>query len=180
MKRPTLALLLPLIVTMFVAPGCGKSPTAPDVQAPAPTPMTPITATITHIDVTKFPATTPDGSNWDFSLIASARRPDLYVILTPLSGASDFVSTTASDAESTKDYAFTRAASGGLPATIPYGTSRRIYVMDEDFGGDDDRIGWITVNLPAAYQKDNARNFDHTFTDSGNRLSVRVRGTWSY
>jgi hypothetical protein len=52
--------------------------------------------------------------------------------------------------------------------------------MDEDFGGDDDRVGWITVNLPRAYKGDNAREFDHTFTDSGDRLSVRIYGTWGY
>jgi len=178
MKRSSLILLPLLIATSLGSLGCEKSPTAPAVTAPPA--RTPVQATITRIDVTKFPANAPNGSSWDVSLIASARRPDLYVILTPSTGGSDYVSTTVSDAESTKNYSFTRAASGGLPATIPYGTSRRVYVMDEDFGGDDDRVGWITVNLPAAYQNDEARTFDHTFTDSGNRLSVRVYGTWGY
>lgn len=182
MRHPirSYALLLAFAAAAGVS-GCSKSPTAPEVTTePAPTINTPITATITKIVVTKFPSKKANGDNWDSSVIASARRPDLYVILTRENEPSDYVSTTVSDATSGTSYTFTSAVSGHLPATIPYGTSRRVYVMDDDFGGDDDRVGWITVHLPHAYGQDNARNLDYTFTDSGNRLSVRVVGTWAY
>lgn len=56
-------------------------------------------------------------------------------------------------------------------------TSRRVYVMDGDFGRGDDRVGWITVNLPKAY-RDSARQFSYSFTGSGKRLTVYVEGTW--
>lgn len=182
MKRVlTFALALPTLAASLGLVGCGKNPTAPEPQAPAPDPiMTPTTASIDKIVITKFPAKTTSGDDWDISILVASRRPDLYVILTPVNGVADYVSNTVSNATTGTHYTFTQAESGALPAYIPYGTSRRVYVMDEDFGGDDDRLGWITVNLPLAYQGDNARNLDYTFTDSGNRLSVRVIGTWSY
>jgi hypothetical protein len=180
MKRPALFLMLPVLAATFGTVGCDKSPTAPEVTPAPPPPMTPIQATITRIDVTKFPGSKSDGNTWDASVIASARRPDLYVVVAPTSGADDFVSITVQDAQTGQVHAFTRGVTGALPANIPYGSSRRVYVMDEDFGGDDDRVGWITLNLPRAYKGDNARDFDHTYTDSGDRLSVRVYGTWGY
>lgn len=166
----------------LVTTGCnGSNPTAP--QAPPPEIKTPVGAVVTSISVTKFPAKKTDGSYWDFSLITADRRPDLYVILTAANQAADYVSNTVSNAVTGTVYTFTKAKDssvGHLPAYLPYDTSRRVYVMDDDFGGDDDRLGWITVNLPHAYGGDNARSLDYTFTDSGNRLSVRVRGTWNY
>jgi len=161
--------------------GCGKSATAPDIPAGTePAILTPINATITKIEVVKFPAKKANGDDWDLSIIASYRRPDLFVVLTRENERGDYTSNTVTNAVPGTRYTFTSAVSGRLPATIPYGTSRRIYVMDEDVGGDHDRVGWITVNLPGAYGQDNARNLDYTFTDSGNRLSVRVVGTWAY
>jgi hypothetical protein len=181
MKRPALILLLPVLAATLGTLGCDKSPTAPTAAPPTPAPRTPIQATISRIDVEKFPAAKTDGSNWDASLIVSARRPDLYVMLTPITGASDFISPTRTDAQNNQVHAFSRWPSGdNLAAVIPYGNSRRVYVMDEDFGGDDDRVGWITVNLAAAYKGDEAGTFSHLFTDSGDRLSVRVYGTWGY
>jgi hypothetical protein len=174
--------ILALVAVSCLAAGCGKSPTAPEPASPPPAPViqTPVEATITKIVVTKFPAQKSDGSDWDLSAIASSRRPDVYVSLQVPNQFPDFVSTTVNDAVSTHDYTFTTPVIGGLPDHIPYGSSRRVYVMDADFGGDDDTVGWITVNLPAAYRDDNARTLDYTFTDTPGRLSVRVVGTWSY
>ena len=183
MKRSiAFVILIPLLAGAFALTGCGKSPTAPAARVPDPGPShtVPIKAVITKIVVTKFPAKKSDGSDWDLSPLTASRRPDLYVILEPTAGAADYVSNTVTDALSSEPHAFTLAVSGELPADIPYGTSRRIYFIDEDFGGDDDRVGWITVNLPLAFDSDNDRGFNYTFTDSGNRLSVQVIGTWDY
>ena len=185
MKRTPkfLALLAATAATIAVA-GCHDGPAAPTAPTDPPIEIkTPVSATITSITVTKFPAKKGDGSDWDFSLISGGYRPDLYVILTAADQAADYVSNVVDDADATKDYTFTKpysAYDGSLPARLPYDASRRVYVMDKDVGGDDDRVGWITVNLPHAYQDDNARDLNYTFTDSGNRLSVKVSGTWSY
>jgi hypothetical protein len=182
MNRPISFLALVTAVTALTATGCGKNPTAPEAGKPDPGPtiMTPLNATISKIEIAKFPSRTTGGDEWDISVVAASRRPDLYVVLTRPNLPGDFTSNTVSNAEYGTKYGFTTGPGGDLPATIPYGTSRRVYVMDEDFGGSPDRLGWITVHLPNAYQDDNARDFDHTFTDSGNRLSVRVMGTWAY
>jgi len=180
MRHPIIPFALLALVAAGLG-GCGKHTTAPEVPAVTePVILTPINATIKKIEVVKFPAKAPDGSDWDVSIVASYRRPDLFVALTRENQPGDYTSNTVTNAVPGTRYTFTAAVSGRLPATIPYGTSRRVYVMDEDFGGDHDRVGWITVNLPKAYGQDNARNLDYTFTDSGNRLSVRVVGTWAY
>jgi hypothetical protein len=184
MKRIAKSLVLPAAAAMIVVAGCTSSPTAPDTPEPPPVEIrTPISAVIQSISVTKFPAKTSDGSDWDISLITASKRPDLYVILTADGQAADYVSDVVSNAETGKVYTFTKPGSaydGTLPALLPYDHSRRVYVMDADVGGDPDRLGWITVNLPHAYRGDNARDLDYTFTDSGNRLSVRVRGYWNF
>jgi hypothetical protein len=180
--RVPFAMLIPALVAAIAMTGC-NSPTEPAAQTPDPPPAeaVPIRATINKIIVTKFPEKKSDGSDWDLSLLVASRRPDLYVVLEPSAGgAADFVSTTVADAPFGGAQTFTQAVSGGLPADIAYGSSRRIYVMDEDFGGDDDQVGWITVNLPLAYGGGGARALDYTFADSGNRLNVRVVGTWYY
>ncbi|HTO90722.1 MAG TPA: hypothetical protein VMJ70_06280 [Candidatus Sulfotelmatobacter sp.] len=174
---------------ILVASGCGKSPTSPDPtanQATIPPTVgirTPLEGVVTSISVTRFPSKKSDGSDWDLSAISSSRRPDLYVVLQVPGHMPDYTSGTTANAESGKTYSFNTAASaldGSLPQVLRYDASHRIYVMDEDVGGDDDRVGWITVNLPAAYRQDNSRTLDYTYTDTEGRLSVRIRGTWSY
>jgi hypothetical protein len=184
-RTPFHAALIAGAALALVAAGCGNSPTAPEAQA-GPPPVgikTPIGAVIQAISVTRFPSQKSDGSDWDLSLIVASRRPDLYVLLTVPNLVAEYVSNVVLDAEQGKTYKFTQPGSsydGALPQTLPYDGSRRIYVMDEDVGGDDDRVGWITVNLPAAYQDDNARYLDYTYRDSGNRINVRVQGVWLY
>ena len=96
-------------------------------------------------------------------------------------GTSRFESTTLDNATaSDMPRQFNTAKSGGLPAAIPYGTSYRVYVMDEDIDGADDQVGWITVNLPGIYGNDNAPRFDHTFQDSNDRIRIHVVGDWTY
>ena len=177
------AVLFASAVFALSAAGCGKSPTAPDPLATEPPPAqvkTPVGVIVSSISVTKFPSKTTDGKDWDISLFTADKRPDLYVSLAVPNSIPDYTSNTVTNAEFGKVYTFTKAASvydGSLP---DYDTSHRIYLMDADVGGDPDRLGWITVNVPAAYNGDNASAFDHTYTDSGNRVSIRVRGTWKY
>jgi hypothetical protein len=181
-RRIALGTLL-TCATLALATSCRNSPTAPATTTPPPTIQTPIAAEIQSISITKFPAKAADGSDWDVSLITSARRPDLYVLLTVDGKPADYISNIANDATTGTTYRFTQpydATSGSLPAKLAYDASHRIYVMDSDFGGGDDRVGWITVNLPHAYGGDNARTLDYTFADSGDRLRVRVQGTWLY
>jgi hypothetical protein len=189
MNRPARFLAPALCVaTALIASGCGKSPTAPEAPttdpAPTPTPVQePVAAVIQSISVTKFPSKKLDGSDWDASLFTASRRPDPYVTLEIPSTLLAYVSNVVTDAEFGKTYTFTQpydAFSGSLPARIPYGSSYRIYVMDKDVGSDDDRVGWITVDLPHAYPNDNTTDLDYTFADSGDRIHVRVRGHWTY
>lgn len=182
LQMPAVALA---IAVALGSSSCGKSnPMAPVDPAsgagPGPTIVTPISAVITRIQVTKFPSRKQDGSDWDSSISPAARRPDLYVDIPSPSGGDEYVSNTVSDATTGTVYTFTSSVAGELPDVIAYGTSHRVYVMDEDFGGGDDTVGWITLNLPAAYGQDNARYLDHTFTDSARRISVRVYGIWNY
>ena len=187
MNRITrLGTALAAVVGTFILAGCGKSsnPVAPEVTGPAPVTInTPTGVIVSSIAVTKWPAKTTSNQTWDISLFAAAQRPDLYVVLTVDGRVPDYSSNVVTDAEYGKVYTFTQPYSvhdGRLPATLPYDTSRRVYLMDQDVGGDPDRLGWITLNLPNAYGNDNASSMDYTFTDSGRRLSVRVRGTWTY
>lgn len=183
MKLRTSLLPMSALAVAIAVSSCGKSsPTAPAVAGPPPTPtiQTPVSATITKIQVTKWPAKTTGGDDWDSSILASARRPDIYVTLSKTTGGDEYVSNTDADVVAGTTLTFTQAVSGSLPDLVHYGTDHRVYVMDEDFGGDDDTMGWITLNLPSAYANDNARFLDHTFTDSANRISVRVVGIWSY
>lgn len=172
-------------LVMLVA-GCGKSPTAPQADAPDPPPVEvakPVAAVIQAISVTKFPGKKSDGSDWDVSLLAASRRPDPYVILQIPSIVTEYVSNVETNAVSGRTYTFTKpysAFDGSLPARIVYDNRHRIYVMDKDVGGDDDQMGWITVNLPNAYHNDNSVVLDYTFTDSSRRLSVRIVGEWRY
>ena len=171
--------------TLFLF-GCDKSdnPMAPENPGPPPVEIkTPTGVIVTSIAVTKWPSKTTSGSDWDISLFAASRRPDLYVIFKVDGQFADYTSNVVTDAEFNRVYTFTNpysAYDGRLPAKVPYDSSRRVYVMDQDVGGDPDRLGWITVNVPNAYRNDNASAMDYTYTDSGNRLSVRVRGTWTY
>jgi len=171
--------------TLFLF-GCNESsnPMAPENAGPPPVEIkTPTGVIVTSVAVTKWPAKTTSGSDWDISLITASKRPDLYVILKVDGHFADYTSNVVTNAEYGKVYTFTKpysAYDGSLPAKIPYDTSRRVYVMDQDVGGDPDRLGWITVNVPKAYKNDNANAMDYTYTDSGNRLSIRVRGTWTY
>jgi len=186
MNRITrLAAIAGAIGGILLLAGCGKSssPMAPETgPAPIET-MTPTGVIVSSIAVTKWPAKTTSNATWDISIFTSAQRPDLYVVLGVEGRVPDYTSNVVTDAEYGKAYTFTRAYSvydGKLPTKLPYDTSHRIYVMDQDVGGDPDRLGWITVNVPRAYGNDNANAMDYTYTDSGNRLSVRVRGTWTY
>jgi hypothetical protein len=184
-RTQRLAALAAAAGTLFLF-GCGKSdnPMAPEAPSPPPVEIkTPTGAFVTSIAVTKFPSKTTSGADWDISLLAASRRPDLYVVLTAEGRFADYTSNVVTNAEFGKVYTFTKPYSeydGSLPALLPYDTSRRVYLMDQDVGGDPDRLGWITVNLPKAYGNDNASAMDYTFTDSGNRISIRVRGTWKY
>lgn len=186
MKRTLRNLTAAALAALALAgAGCGKSPTAPE-QATQPPPVqiqTPIEALVSSIAVTKFPATKSDGSAWDLSAIVASRLPDLYVVLQVPGQIPDYTSSTVVNADPSKPHTFNESRSlydGSLPIVLPYDDSYRIYVMDEDVGGDPDRVGWITVNVPRAYRQDNARDLDYTYTDSGNRLSVRIRGLWKY
>ena len=187
MKRNFSSLaLFSLAAFAVLAMGCGKSPTAPQAAAPDPAPIViakPVAAVIQAISVTKFPSKKSDGGDWDASLFVASRRPDLYVILEIPSIVTEYVSNVETDAEFGKTHTFTKpydALDGSLPARIVYDNRHRIYVMDKDVGGDDDQVGWITVNLPSAYHNDNSEILDYTFTDSGGRLSVRIQGEWRY
>jgi hypothetical protein len=187
MKRiPKLGAVVAAAASALFLFGCNESsnPVAPENPEPPPVEVkTPTGVIVTSISLTKWPSKTTSGDDWDVSLFAASRRPDLYVILKVDGHFADYTSNVVTDAEYGKVYTFTKpysAYDGQLPATIPYDTSRRVYVMDQDVGGDPDRLGWITVNVPKAYDNDNANQMDYTYTDSGNRLSVRVRGTWTY
>jgi len=182
MKLHTSLVLMAAVAVALAASGCSKSsPTAPQVPTPSPTIFTPISAVITRIQVTKWPAKATSGASWDNSVIVSARMPDIYVdIPNPAGGGNEYVSNTVTDVPAGTVLSFEQAVAGGFPVTIPYGADYRIYVMDSDVGGDDDRLGWITINLPGAYRHKNERTLDHTFTDSGKRISVRVLGEWRY
>jgi len=187
MKRiPKLEAVVAAAVGTLVLFGCDKSsnPVAPENAGPPPVEIkTPTGVIVTSVALTKFPAKTTSGDDWDFSLLTASKRPDLFVILKVDGHFADYTSNVVTDAEFNKVYTFTKpysAFDGSLPAKIPYDTSRRVYVMDQDVGGDPDRLGWITVNVPRAYGNDNASAMDYTYTDSGNRLSIRVRGTWTY
>ncbi|MGE5176700.1 MAG: hypothetical protein ACM3JJ_10035 [Hyphomicrobiales bacterium] len=185
-RLPKLAALVVATAGTILLSGCnsGSNPMAPDNSGPPPvTIKTPTGLIVSSIAVTKWPSTTLSGAEWDVSIFPSARRPDLYVVLTEDGHIPDYTSNVITDSVYGTVYTFTKSYSvydGALPTKIPYDTSRRVYVMDQDVGGDPDRLGWITVNVPKAYQNDNASAMDYTYTDSGNRLSVRVRGTWTY
>lgn len=187
MKRiPRLGAVVAAAVGTLFLFGCdkGSNPVGPEDPGPPPVEIkTPKAVIVTSIAVTKFPAKTTSGEDWDYSLFTASRRPDLYVVLTVDGHFADYTSNVVTDAEFNKVYTFTKPYSvydGSLPAQIPYDTSRRVYLMDQDVGGDPDRLGWITVNVPKAYGNDNASAMNYTYTDSGNRLSIRVRGTWIY
>lgn len=181
MYRTPKPLVLLAAVAALVASGCKESPTAPESPEPPTVPpppavMTPVSAVITSISITDFPATKTDGSDWDLSLIAEDRRPDLYAIVQAGTQTPDFTSSTFSNAMHNHTYVFTN----GLPITLAYDSSRRVNVMDDDFGSADDRLGWITLNLPAAYRGDNSSILNYDYTDSGRRLTVWIQGTWNY
>lgn len=182
-RAPKLLALLAVLATIAVS-GCGESPTAPESpDSPAEPVKTPVSAVITSIGITEMPAKKADGSDWDLALLAADRRPDLYVVLREGDQPADFTSGTISNVLTDGTYVFQHpkdSSSGKLPATLPYGSTHRVYVMDDDFGSGDDRLGWITVNLPAAYRGDNATILNYIYTDSGGRLSVWIRGTWNY
>ena len=181
-RVPKLLAVLALAAGL-AASGCKESPTAPESSAPPTTPpptvKTPVSMTIQSITILKFPAKKTDGSDWDLSLIAADRRPDLYVVLNADNVAADYTSGVISNAAQGNTYVFDSVTSG-LRASLPFDSSRRLYVMDDDIGSADDRLGWVTVNLPAAYNDDGATAMGYTYTDSGGRLSVWIRGTWNY
>jgi hypothetical protein len=185
-RIPKLAAIVAAAAGTLFLFGCNQSsnPMGPEDAGPPPVEVKiPTGVIVSSISVTKWPSKTTSGDDWDVSLFAASRRPDLYVVLTVDGHIPDYTSNVVTDAEFGKVYTFTKAYSvydGSLPATLPYDTSHRVYVMDQDVGGDPDRLGWITVNVPKAYRNDNASDMDYTYTDSGNRLSVRVRGTWKY
>jgi len=185
-RIPKLAAVAAMAAGTLFLFGCNESsnPMAPENTGPPPVEIkTPKGVIVTSIAATKWPSKTTSGEYWDISLFTASKRPDLYVILTADGHFADYTSNVVTDAEYNKVYTFTKpysAYDGKLPATIPYDTSRRVYLMDQDVGGDPDRLGWITVNVPNAYKNDNANAMDYTYTDSGNRLSIRVRGTWTY
>ena len=179
-------ILPPAFLTIAAAAllaGCGKSPTAPEAAAlpPAPVIHTPSRFLLQEIVLRKFPAKTQSGEDWDYSLIASARRPDIYVYVHRTGQLPLYESDERTDATSGNVYHFTRGyGTQDLPTYVPYTNAYRIYVMDSDVGGDHDTIGWITLNLPAIYPNDNSYEVDHVFKDSGNRIEVEVKGQWDY
>ncbi len=176
--------LLPILAAPLLA-GCGTSPTAPQITAVQDTASsvihTPTKLILQQIVLRKFPATTTSGDDWDSSLIVNARKPDLYVELRQEGYTPIYSSDVRENATAGNTYRFTEGyGTPNLPLDVPYGSAYRVYVWDRDVGGDNDRLGWITLNLPAAYPRNNSFEVDHTYRDSAGRIEVEIIGQWSY
>lgn len=185
MKTPRnpLASSLTLAAALLLA-GCGKSPVAPQIEdstPPTPEIRTPTKLILQQIVVRKFPAKKTSGSDWDASVIVNYRKPDLYVVVGQDGGLPVYSSDVRENATSGNVYRFTYGyGTSNLPISLPYGSQYRMYLMDVDFGGDNDRLGWVTLNMLAAYPNDNSSAVSHVFKDSSDRIEIEIVGTWDY
>jgi len=137
---------------------------------------------VRKIVVTGFDKNRPDGSTWDWDpLSAEARKPDIRVSLQRDGALPAYVSDTRKNASYTGSYTFTQPASvhdGSLPHEIIRSRTYRIYLVDDDFGGDE-TMARATIRLSSLYGKDNASGIDKTISGS-NGFRVRVIGDWVY
>ena len=172
------------LAAAFVLASCGKSPVAPRTEeTPPPTPeiRTPTKLILQQIVVRKFPAKKTSGSDWDASLVVNSRKPDLYIVVGQDGGLPVYSSDVRDNATPGNIYRFTYGyGTSNLPISLPYGSQNRVYLMDRDVGGDNDRLGWITLNMASAYPDDNSSAVSHRFSDSGNRIEIEIVGTWDY
>ena len=172
-------------ILMVGAIGCSQSSNPiSDNGQPTPPPVeikTPQSLIITSIKVTRF-ASTNNGDNWDWDPFSAAkRRPDIYVQLQQSGHFPLYISDERADAYYNHSYTFTKAASvndGYLPREIPYGQTMAIFLVDDDFGGNQS-MGSVTFRPNRLYQHDNANSISATVTGS-NSIKMVINGTWKY
>ncbi len=174
-----------MAILLVGAIGCSQSsnPMGDNGQAPPP-PVeikTPQALIITSIKVTGF-ASKNNGDNWDWDpFSAKKRRPDIYVQLQQSGHFPLYVSDERADAYYNKSYTFTKPASvndGHLPREIPYGRTMAVFLVDDDFGGNQ-TMGSVTFRPSGLYKHDNANSISAALTGS-NSVKMVIAGTWKY
>lgn len=185
MRRSRFVLVtLPLLAAATMLSSC-KSPTSPLAQDGAPPDTipgtTPAQLVLQQVVLRKFPAKTTSGGDWDPSPFPESRKPDIYLVIQREGYLPVYSSDIRENATAGNIYRFTTGyGTPDLPLYVAYGSDLRVYVMDRDVGGDPDRIGWITLDLPAARRSDGSATVDHVYRDSADRIEIEIVGVWSY
>ncbi len=176
---------LTCLLTLF-AIGCSES-NNPMAPAPAPEPepepiKTPKSLIVRSITVVDYKSTKSNGNTWDWDPFKKEnRRPDIYVQLQRSGRFPVYASNTVNNAKTDTDYKFTKPASvhdGKLPYEVKAGQTWKVYVVDDDFGGNE-TIGSISFSTKSLYTNDNANSVSRTTKGSGG-VKVRIIGDWVY
>lgn len=183
--KHTAMMIAAIAVLMLGAIGCSQSsnPMGNDTGEVAPPVQikTPKALIITSIKVTGF-SSTNSGKDWDWDpFSATKRRPDIYVQLQRTGYLPIYTSDSRADAYYNKSYTFTKPASvydGHLPREIPYTELWNVYLVDDDFGGNQ-TIGSISFRPSSLYANDNASSVSKTVSGS-NSVKIVINGTWKY
>jgi len=183
-----LAALAVLAAIAIVGAGCSgdDSPMGVDAannETPPPVVIkTPKTVIIDEIKVTRFSAKRANGDDWDWDpFSAGPRRPDIRVSLQRSGYTPAYNSDTRDNAYYNRSYKFTEPASvydGHLPHSFSYGTAYKVYLVDDDFGGDE-TMHSATVKGSALYGKDNATSFTKTIYGTRD-FRIVVTGRFKY
>ena len=184
--KNTSMMIAAIAILMVSAIGCSQSsnPMGDDKGEVTPPPVeikAPKALIITSIKVTGFNSKNSD-KDWDWDPFSAAkRRPDIYVQLQRTGYLPIYTSDSRTDAYHNKSYTFTKPASiydGHLPREIPYTQLWKVFLVDDDFGGNQ-TIGSISFRPSSLYNNDNASSTAKTVKGS-NGVKIVINGTWKY